>query len=287
MQLLGRQLDNLNNPSLFFSFLQSEQQLFVDLAAMLNQTIEAIEFLEILDELNFIETLTSMPEARRLDLAAELTLESIVIDADKRSKGVQIVRDIFRQSPTARNAVDALSASFQQRCPSFVTSSDAVSFRGIELLERASSSSGSERDSAIAEAHTLWTREAHNVTPIQVAEIAQNYKNLKYYVGTVELALACAKASDPYNLALKYADGSDTSHTAKAAFDTRTRYYEIAIGAIEACFSESLERLQQQIISTSFKSDDSLFLFQLYDWLLSKNKQDLLLEVSNYGGRQR
>ncbi len=84
-----------------------------------------------------------------------LTLEAIVTDSTAREKGVQIVHDLFRQNPAVRGTVDALSASFQQRCPSFVTNKDIVWFRGIELLSRALSLAGPERDNTVAESQRL------------------------------------------------------------------------------------------------------------------------------------
>lgn len=124
-----------------------------------------------------------LPEVRRRDLSSILTLETIVTDPGVREKGVQIVHDLFKQNPAARGTVDALSASFQQRCPSFVTSKDIVWFRGIELLERSLNLAGPERDTAIAESQSLWMREAANMTPDRVAEIAQVHKELRFYSG--------------------------------------------------------------------------------------------------------
>ncbi|KAI9029383.1 Nup133 N terminal like-domain-containing protein [Hyaloraphidium curvatum] len=257
---------------------KSEQQLVFDVMHLLSETIQAVEFIEILHELNLPDAFNQLPEARRDDLCKQLSLETIVVDQESRKKGVQIVQDLFKLNQASRGSVDALTASFQQRCPSFVAARDIVWFKGMEILERAMNVAGPERDAALMESQRLWLREAQNMTPDRVAEIAALHRNLGSFSATVELALACASASDPEGAALKYSEGIDTSMHAKAAYDVRSRCYDIAIKAIEECFAGSLEQMQKQLITMSFKSSDTLFLFSLYDWLLLQGKTDLLLE---------
>lgn len=208
-----------------------------------------------------------------------MSLEKLVTDAETRQNGLGIVHDLFKRNPATRGTVDALSTSFQQRCPSFVTSKDIIWFRGIELLERSSDLAGRERDIVVAEAQNLWLREAASLSPDRVAEIGKKHKDLHFFAGTIEVAVACAQATDPYSLSIKYADGTDSSQQGKAAFDLRSRYYDIAVAALENGFTrESNERLQHQLVALCIRSADVLFLFRVYDWLLSKGRKDLLLE---------
>ena len=145
---------------------------------------------------------------------------------------------------------------------------------------------------------SLFESSAGSLSVENLKDAVDEFRELKFHLGSVQLALAVAKYSDPTNAAIQYvADGkrkdvfqltacSYIQDSREKLFDKRMLCYNIIfevlddLDSVEDEFNPARGRLRQQTYELVYGSDDELFHQALYDWFVSCGHQERLLEVA-------
>ena len=136
----------------------------------------------------------------------------------------------------------------------------------------------------------MFTRSAANLPIPRLQTVASRFRSLQYIPGAIRLPLDAAMAIDPAGKAYDYdRAGRHPADPRKHWFDLRQECYECVITALAMCddllnedtakgnpTSAGLKRDEAYFIATN--SDDELFHFYLYDWLVRSNRSEQLLE---------
>lgn len=188
-------------------------------------------------------------------------------------------------------SVDAVSDTLQRICGSFCNPGDVIFYKATEHLRQSKSSS----DPADIEDHAreslrlfkkvpfLLVDESHG--PNKLQGVCQEYMDLKFFPGAVELALSCAHELDPSNKAAAYVkDGMNTKDIRLEQYQQRVICYDNTAAVLKKLGLDSaqgpLSSFAFHTLETALQFDDSLFHTYLYDWLLSHGRVDYLLEIS-------
>jgi nuclear pore complex protein Nup155 len=141
----------------------------------------------------------------------------------------------------------------------------------------------------------LFKNVAGSIPQNKLQEICQEYRNLGYSVGAVQLALACAKAIDPQNSGTSYFDeGKPTPDPREYIYAQRCQCYSCVFALLaDAKYlsetrKENVDRsicrgdpkeYKDAVLGQALASDDRAFHFELYEWFLREGMKDELLAV--------
>lgn len=109
----------------------------------------------------------------------------------------------------------------------------------------------------------------------------------------MELPLTCAQISDPDNIGLEYWNADQPPNDARSAFtELRIRCYGLVLDSLtvfeeastqrstsSVSISGDLEVVRSHAYELAFSSEDEMFHSTMYDWLITRNLADDLLEV--------
>lgn len=120
---------------------------------------------------------------------------------------------------------------------------------------------------------------------------------LKVLKGAIELSLICARVFDPDNIGWDYwRSGASSDGPARVAYQRRLQCYELILDSLSvferqmddpsaagtSLSPQELESVKDLAYKLSFSSDDEMFHSTLYDWLISRQLADDLLEVCGH-----
>lgn len=118
--------------------------------------------------------------------------------------------------------------------------------------------------------------------------------SLIFLQGAIELSLICARVFDSDNAGFDYwRSGASSDSPARAAYERRLQCYELILDSLSvfehqmndpsaagiSLTPQELESVKDLAYKLSFSSDDEMFHSTLYDWLISRQLADDLLEV--------
>ncbi|KAJ3276819.1 hypothetical protein HDV01_002873 [Terramyces sp. JEL0728] len=118
-----------------------------------------------------------------------------------------------------------------------------------------------------------------------MSEIVENFRQLRFYPGIIELALL--KSSEyviPDNLAV------DVNNPYNEILDLRQRCYELIFGTFSSISTlgstgqmskDQTEKYTKVLLGKALTSDDRNFHYSLYTWFINQNWIDKLLEIQS------
>ncbi|KAL1918592.1 uncharacterized protein VTP21DRAFT_2614 [Calcarisporiella thermophila] len=270
---------------------EAEQQSLDALCLLLVQCIEALSFVLLLIDYKLPEAIEIMAAAAQSELAG-LTYESVLTT----QKGRELCRDLVtavikKQASQQQLNMDSLSEVLRKRCGTFCSADDVIYYMAIEQLRKARDTADyHERQQLLTESLNLFCRVARFLQPLKLQEICNEYTELGFLTGAVELALACAHDMDPAGVAVAWLEeGSRPMDPRAEMFEKRKQCYECVIsllsklhgvGPISASRSDpEKEAYLNQVLPKALASEDALFHLCLYDWFIAENLTYELLEL--------
>ncbi|KAG8903519.1 hypothetical protein FRB99_003175 [Tulasnella sp. 403] len=115
----------------FTELSQAEHAAATQLQALLNQTVEAIEFVLLLNDYNMPQTVGKMEASIQQALFA-LTYEDFLTTKQGRETARNVVNAMINQQIVQQLSVDAISEILQQRCGSFCSADDVMLYKAQE-----------------------------------------------------------------------------------------------------------------------------------------------------------
>ena len=282
---------------------------------------EALSFLKVLYEESEIEGYENQYLAfhdiiRFVKLDVQVNLSKLCYkDIFAPSESTKsLIRDIslsiINRNLTRGASIESTATTLQERCGSFCSSTDILSFRALEHLKRAKEIGMRDYDSLcyhLDSATKLFERTVDGLLFEKLRDAVAVMLSLNYFPKTIEFLLNIANLLDRNNQAQQYlANGSLANDERKKFFDKRSEVYELVMDALvkvdekaaAAVSSSSLSSPSQNRASSesilrpntinSLKDEsyrialgynDKLFHYHLYDWLVKRKEETRLLDL--------
>ncbi|KAF9244625.1 nucleoporin [Melanogaster broomeanus] len=270
---------------------KAEQNSVAQLQALLTRTIEAISFVLLLSDYRLGELIAKCdPDTQRL--VTSMTYEDLITTQNGMNASRALVNVVIDQQIGQQISVDTISEVLQQRCGSFCSTDDVMLYKACarENVRRAvESRNPAERHNWLGESLRLFTRGARILEFEKIREVCNEYQQLGYAKGAVELPLSCAQAADPDNIGLEYWLSGCPPNDDRANFlKQRISCYQLVLDSLSA-FEEISSRdqavagdpdtIRNHAYTLAFSSDDVMFHSTLYDWLIDRELADELLAM--------
>ncbi|PKI85193.1 Nup170p [Malassezia vespertilionis] len=299
---------------------RSERDAFGRLRALVQRTIQACHFCAFLADHGLHTIVRSVPQAVRAKLAT-LHFSDLVATQDGSMVANDLVNALIESQTGARASVDAIAEALQARCASFCSADDVRRYKASECLRNAIETDKLLRDEpgmlrdadpdrrrAIDEDLQLSLRlllqSAAQIPLDKLTQVCTTYSQLGYARGVITLALACARASDPNDVAVAYrAEGCPEAPShAQTLYAQRRKMYALMLDALQALDSaldsatnavvaspkdvaarshlDRVELKRKDAYALATESPDPLCQEELYTWLIQRGLVDQLLELT-------
>ncbi|KAG8219746.1 nucleoporin [Butyriboletus roseoflavus] len=268
---------------------KAEQSSVTQLQALLTRTIEAISFVLLLSDYRLGE-LIAQCDAETQKLVIAMTYEELVTTQSGMNASRALVNIVIDQQIGQQISVDTISEVLQQRCGSFCSTDDVMLYKARENVRKAvESRNPAERQNWLGESLRLFTKGARTLEFEKIREVCDEYRELSYAKGAIELPLSCAQAVDPDNVGFEHwVSGCPSNDDRAKFFEKRTDCYQLVLRSLDSFEekasraqtpAEDLDTIRNHAYTLAFSSDDEMFHSTLYDWLISRGLADELLAL--------
>ena len=185
--------------------LQAEHRALHSLLVLVEDMIEGIAFVHVLFDEQITEIMKLLSSETQQQVLG-MTYESLFSTIKGKDLAKELVKAIVNRNIANGSNVETVAEALRRRCGSFCSADDVVIFKAQELLKR-SSEAGRESESGrnlLNESLRLFKQVAGNLTIEQLQWAAQNFTNMQFYAGAIQLALDVAHESDRGNRALSW-----------------------------------------------------------------------------------
>lgn len=294
---------------------RAEHNSLIGLDNLITQCIEGISFILLLIDYQISEILT-LCDQNLQEQILNLTYKDLLTNNNGKEIARNVVNELINQQISKQISIDAISEILQQRCGTFCSADDVLLYKAIENVRKAHESKDeNERESMLKESLRLFSKASKNLSIDKLREVTNEYKSLKYYIGSIDLSLSCAKEWDNLDLGLQFwAEGRGdyfkinygnnesvgfevpiefTNDNRLIAFKYRQSCYECIFDTlieVNKQFDQAItnhENIHQMeyyksiTFRRAIESDDPVFHSCLYDWLLSQGYTDTLLDIQS------
>ncbi|AAS53076.1 AER397Cp [Eremothecium gossypii ATCC 10895] len=272
---------------------------------------EALSFLNVLFEESEIEgyegqylAFKDIMKFLSLDVQSDLTklkFKDIFAPNDQSKRLVrEILSSIINRNISRGGFIEYIATALQERCGSFCSSSDVLGFRAVEHLRKAKEVGLRDFDTLnyhLTNATRLFEKIVDDISIDKLKEAVAIMLELNYFPKTIEFLLNIANLTDKGKLAYQYVSDGYLEHDEKKKyFDKRVCIYDLVFQTLIKIddlasgttsnpakgkdYTETeFAKLREESYHTALSYDDKLFHYQLYDWLVSQNSQQKLLQL--------
>lgn len=276
--------------------LQGEHQALHSLQVLTQNIVEGICFVMMLFEERIDEIWASLDDNTKPRLRG-LTYESLFASNDGKDLARVLVKAIVNRNIANGSNVDTVADALRRKCASFCSGGDVVIFKAQEQLKRASEI-GPATDvgrNLLNGSLQLFRQVADELSLENLRTTVEQYTDMQFYAGAIQLALKVAQESDRGNKALAWMnDGKPERDERREFFEKRRRCYELVhnvLQTVDQVASQQPETIDGRISAVARRrneayavvneSDDEVFQNDLYDWFLSQGWIDRLLAVQS------
>ncbi|KAK0620539.1 Non-repetitive/WGA-negative nucleoporin C-terminal-domain-containing protein [Immersiella caudata] len=276
--------------------LQKEHQALHALRKLMESVSEGISFVLMLFDERVTDIYARLDETSQIQLK-DLTYESLFSQQPGKELAKVLVKAIVNRNIANGANVETVADALRRRCGSFCSPDDVVIFKAQEQLQRGieQRQNPSALRTLLAESLRLFQQVAGGLSISNLEAAVEQYVNLKYYAGAIQLCLVVAREKDRGNSALSWVnEGKPANDSREKAFRSREVCYNLihnvldhleAASALEPDFIDGRQTLtgtkRTEAYSVVNNSDDEVFHFNLYDWYIKKNWTDRILAIDS------
>lgn len=211
----------------------------------------------------------------------------------------EILLSIINRNINRGASIEYTATTLQERCGSFCSTNDILSFRALEHLRKAKEIGTRDYDTLsyhLDSAIRLFQTIADDLSINKLKEAITIMLELNYYPKTIEFLLNIAAAVDKGNLAYQYvSNGSLPNDERKKYFDKRVIIYDLVFETLvkvdemasnnnkantnPSLVSNDINTIRDESYKIALSYDDELFHYHMYDWLVSENNEEKLLTL--------
>jgi nuclear pore complex protein Nup155 len=285
-----------------------EQRSLAFMHLLLRRCREVLAFLSILHEHRFVGVFRSLPGdlQERINRIRFSELVSTSEGFELTRSLVNALVGLYAEGKGDQASVDAICKTLRDRCPVIFREEDRIRHKAEELLYKANTSRISrERQELLDKSLKLFLRIPADIVR-DLGGICESYQFLGFFMGVVQLALACAEAEDPLGHAVEFYQkglpAPDDDPIGFHAFEARRACYQCIIAVFDELFMnivptfptktseevaerpalfESMEEavaVRQQMLDVALTSKDMLFHVDLYNWFIQHDLSNDLIQ---------
>lgn len=185
--------------------LQAEHRALHSLVLLIGDVIEGISFVLVLFEERVEEIMLSLSNEIRQQVR-NLTYEGLFCTGLGKDLAKELVKAIVNRNIANGSNVDTVAEALRRRCGSFCSADDVLIFKAQEQLKKASEA-GSNSEfgrNLLNESLRLFQQVAGSLSMEHLTWAVEQYINMQFYAGAIQLALSVAKELDRGNRALAW-----------------------------------------------------------------------------------
>ncbi|CCK68672.1 Nup170p KNAG_0B02300 [Huiozyma naganishii CBS 8797] len=215
----------------------------------------------------------------------------------------EILLSIINRNINKGASIEYTATILQERCGSFCSSNDILSFKALEHLKKTKEIKSSDYDGIcyhLDNAIKLLQSIANELTVEKLKEAVSIMLSVNYYPKTIEFLLNIANSIDRGKLAYQYvANGCLENDERKNYYEKRIVIYDLVFDTLvkvdeltasnpssikgPLLMSKDAVALKNESYDKVLHYDDKLFHYCMYDWLVSQGSEDRLLQLdTNY-----
>src|SRR3569833_81514 len=275
---------------------QAEHQALHALLKRMVKISEGISFVLMLFDERVTDIYARLDETSRQQLLG-LTYESLFSQQAGRDLAKLLVKAIVNRNIESGANVETVADALRRRCGSFCSPDDVVVFKAQEQLQRAAeqASAPNVARALLNESLRLFERVAASLSHTNLRLAVEQYADLKYYAGAIQLCLAVAKERDRGQTALAWTnEGRADGDPRRAAWEERKRCYDLIHAVLRRLDADSsrepdtvdgrptlayTKRLEAYGVVND--SDDEVFHTDLYEWYIAQGWTDRILAIDS------
>ncbi|SSD60466.1 related to Nucleoporin NUP170 [Saccharomycodes ludwigii] len=229
-----------------------------------------------------LEVQTKLKDMNFKDLFSLSSLETKTLIRELSSSIIN--RNLMRG-----RSIDYITNALQERCGSFCSSDDVLGYRAIEHLKKAKEIGLRDLEALnyhLKNATALFERACDDISTANIKEAVDIMLELHYYPKAIEFLLNLANRFDKGKQAYQYvSDGRLEHDERKILYDKRMMVYDLVfeilvkLDNLDSSKVKNTDRLRNDSYNVVLKYDDKLFHYSLYDWLVSQNQEEKLLQI--------
>nr|XP_022900276.1 nuclear pore complex protein Nup155 [Onthophagus taurus]XP_022900277.1 nuclear pore complex protein Nup155 [Onthophagus taurus] len=265
----------------------------------INHACQVVGLWKILCEHQFHILAESLPEQHKQMLQNAVFKDLILFGKDLCSMFITILVNSYLGDNAS---VDSISIKLRDICPDLYKMEDATISKANEILKSARNLQNiDEKEDLIVSALDL----CKSVVPdINLSDICHQFIGLKAYNAVIELCVLCANKIDQKNIAGHFYKNSEQGDQEGYRFYTkRMEIYQYVINMLNSIFvpqdsinqtlantsgiqnvsgvQEETHVLLHKIIDEILQYSDELLHVAIYEWMISKNMTDDIINVKN------
>jgi len=275
---------------------QAEHQALHALQKLMESVSEGISFVLMLFDERVADIYARLDETSRQQLK-DLTYESLFSQPSGRELAKLLVKAIVNRNIESGSNVETVANALRRRCGSFCSPDDVVIFKAQEQLQRAAEQANTPTTARalLNESLHLFQQVAENLSFGNLQSAVEQYVDLKYYAGAVQLCLTAAREKDRGDTALSWIqEGQPANDLRRAAWEERRRYYDVVHRVLQRLDADSgaepevvdgrptlAATKRAEAYNVVNDSDDEVFHFGLYEWYIDQNWTDRIIAVES------
>ncbi|KAB5515179.1 Non-repetitive/WGA-negative nucleoporin C-terminal-domain-containing protein [Coniochaeta sp. 2T2.1] len=276
--------------------LQAEHQALHALQLLMESISEGISFVLMLFDERVTDIYLRLDDTSRQELG-ELTFENLFSQTSGKELAKRLVKAIVNRNIESGSNVETVADALRRRCGSFCSPDDVVIFKAQEQLQRATEQAVNPNAlrGLLNESLRLFERVAGSLSDANLRGAVEQYINLKYYAGAIQLCLTVAREKDRGNSALAWVnEGKSESDPRKHAFEARKKCYALihdVMSRLDAASMSEPETVDGRLTLSATKrmeaydvvnnSDDEVFHFDLYEWYIEQDWTDRIIAIDS------
>lgn len=287
-----------------------EKASFSSLQSLLMRTNEAVSFVLLLTEtVGGVDAILSavpktVAEHTRL---AQLTWKDLVTSSEGQPAARALVEALVDRSLAAGVGVDQVAHALQTHCPTLCSPSDVRLYRALDGLKRAKAQGPQGAHPVLVqEAYELLARSAGTLGMDKLTSVTNDFAELLFAPGAINLPLAAAQALDPQDTATVYfndviapriskgqSEPVDETEDGAMAYKQRQACYPLVIASLrsfDAADNAALNSGVQTMIDQAktardaayhlvWSATDGLMQERVFSWLLAEKRPEQLLSI--------
>ncbi|CAJ2514307.1 Uu.00g024260.m01.CDS01 [Anthostomella pinea] len=275
---------------------QGEHQAMHAVEVLMTDVTEGISFVRTLFDERVSDIYERLDDESRQQLQ-DLSYECLFSQSAGKELAKVLVKAIVNRNIENGSNVETVADALRRKCGSFCSSDDVVIFKAQEQLKRASEPSLNPTNSRtlLHESLKHFQKVASSLTQANLESAIEQYVNLRYYAGAIQLCLVVADAKDRGKAALSWInDGRPGGDPRSKAFDERKICYNLihrVLQDLDIASSREPESMDGKptLITTKRAeayevvngSTDEVFHLDLYDWYITQGWTDRLLGIES------
>ncbi len=275
---------------------QAEHQALHALQKLMESISEGISFVLMLFDERVTDIYMRLTETSRRELD-NLTYEALFSQSTGKQLAKLVVKAIVSRNIESGSNVETVADALRRRCGSFCSPDDVVVFKAQEQLQRAveQKESVNVARTLLGESLRLFERVAGSLSFGNLHDAVEQYADLKYYAGAIQLCLSVAKEKDRGDTALSWINEGKPAHDPRQkAWEERKLCYDLihqVMQRLDADTGAEPEFVDGKLSLAATKrveaysvvndSDDEVFHFDLYEWYIKQNWTDRILSIES------